>query len=72
MVLGMTERTTLDAENWISPAEAAAILGVTTKTVARFADAGKIRSIRPGSHRRYLGEDVAALVTQDADWSPAQ
>lgn len=71
MVSSMTERTTLDAEEWISPGEAAGILGVTTKTVARLADAGTIRSIRPGTHRRYAVADIAALVAQDADWSPA-
>lgn len=71
MVIGMTERTTLDAEEWISPGEAAGILGVTTKTVARFADDGRIRFIRPGAHRRYAVADIAAIVAQDADWSPA-
>jgi excisionase family DNA binding protein len=56
----MTDRTTLDAEDWISPAAAAALLGVTPKTVSRLADAGEIRAIRPGAHRRYLRSDVEA------------
>lgn len=66
----MTERNTLDAEEWLSPAEAAAALGVTVKTVSRWADAGRIRMSRPGAHRRYVAADVAALIAQEP-WEPA-
>lgn len=39
------------------------MLGVTTKTVSRLADAGEIRAIRPGgTQRRYRRDDVEALV----------
>ena len=70
MVVGMTDRTTSHADEWISPAVAAAALGVTPKTVARLADAGKIRTVRPGAHRRYLESDVAALIAGEP-WEPA-
>jgi excisionase family DNA binding protein len=55
-----------DNGEYISPGEAAAIAFVTTKTLARFADTGKIKSIRPGSHRRYLRADVEALLAPTA------
>lgn len=57
----MTHRTTPDAERWISPGEAAKILGVSPVTVARLAEAGRIEFIRPGTHRRYRRDDVVAL-----------
>lgn len=66
MVIDMTDRTDYPAE-WLTPAMAAAILGVTTKTVARLADDGKLRVLRPtGSHRRYKRHDVEALVKDSA------
>ena len=70
MVPSMTDRTTHDAEAWLSPAEAATALGVTVKTVARWADEGRIRSARPGAHRRYRVADVEALIAQEP-WEPA-
>lgn len=53
-----------DNEEYLTPAQAARIAYVTTKTLSRFADNGKIRSIRPGKHRRYLRSDIEALVTK--------
>ena len=55
---------------YLTPAQAGAALGVTPRTVARLAEAGKIRFIRPGAHYRYLAADVAALVAQEP-WEPA-
>lgn len=49
---------------YLMPAEAAAALRVSTSTVARMADAGRIGFIRPGSHRRYLAADVAAIASE--------
>lgn len=66
----MTERNALNAEEWLTPAEAAAALGVTVRTVARWADEGRIRSARPGAHRRYVEADVSALIAREP-WEPA-
>lgn len=55
---------------YVSPGDAAAALGVSRQTVARLADAGKIRSIRPGAHRRYLAADIEALLAREP-WEPA-
>ena len=45
----------------MTPAQAAATLHVAPRTVARWAAAGKITSVRtPGGHRRYLTVDVDA------------
>lgn len=52
-----------DAPDYIRPAEAATIAYVSTKTLSRLADDGKVRSITlPSGHRRYCREDVEALV----------
>lgn len=50
---------------FITPAAAARIAFLTPKTLSRLADEGKIQSIRPGTHRRYLRADVEALATAD-------
>lgn len=56
---------------WITPAEAAAALGVTTKTVARLADRGEVRAIRPGgTQRRYAAVDVEAILAREP-WDAA-
>lgn len=55
---------------YLTPGEAAAALGVSTSTVARMADAGKVRTIRPGAHRRYVAADIEALIAQEP-WEPA-
>lgn len=56
---------------WITPAEAAGALGVTTKTVSRLADRGEIRAIRPGgTQRRYAAEDVEAILAR-VPWDAA-
>lgn len=58
------------ASAWVTPAEAAAALGVTTKTVSRLADRGEIRAIRPGgTQRRYAADDIEAILARSADWS---
>lgn len=58
----MPNRNETDNGEYITPSKAADIAFVTTKTLSRFADTGKIRSIRPGKHRRYLLEDIEALA----------
>lgn len=52
------------SSEYITPTEASKILFLSTKQLTRYADEGKIRYIRPGSHRRYLRADVLALRTK--------
>lgn len=66
----MTTTNKPDADEWVSPADAAAILGVSPRTVSRLADAGDVRAIRPtGKHRRYSVASLEALLARAADWS---
>lgn len=49
------------------PGEVAAIFGVDRKTVTRWANAGKIPSIRtPGGHRRFPESQILALRDRGA------
>lgn len=52
------------ADEYLTPTEASKILYLSTKQLTRYADDGKLRYIRPGSHRRYLAADVHALATR--------
>lgn len=48
---------------WISPAEAANIVGVSSKTLASLADDGQVHAIKlPSGHRRYDRSSVEALA----------
>jgi len=52
------------ADRLLMPGEAAQRFGVDPKTVARWADDGKLTAIRtPGGQRRYLAGEVDALYT---------
>lgn len=52
-----------DPERLLTPAEVAAIFRVDPKTVTRWAQAGKLSSIRTlGGHRRYRQEEVHSLL----------
>lgn len=47
----------------MTPAEVAAVFRVDVKTVTRWANAGKLTSIRTlGGHRRYRETEVRALL----------
>lgn len=47
----------------LTPQEVAALFGVTPKTIARWAAAGKIGSIKTaGGHRRYWRAEIDVLV----------
>jgi excisionase family DNA binding protein len=61
----MTKRTTQDESALMSPREASLLAGISTRTLARMADRGDIRSTTPtGSrHRRYFRAEVTALTT---------
>lgn len=56
--------TEAGAGEYITPTEASKIVYLSTKQLTRYADEGKIRFIRPGSHRRYLRADIEALAHQ--------
>ena len=52
-----------DAEVLLTPAEVAALFRVDPKTVTRWAQAGKLTSIRTlGGHRRYSESEVRDLL----------
>jgi len=51
----------------LTPAQAAARLGVTPRTLARWADAGRLVGVRtPGGHRRYPAAAVRDLAASRA------
>ena len=60
----MTKRPPFQADSLLTPAEVAARFRVDPKTVTRWADAGRIASVKTlGGHRRYREAEVAALLT---------
>ena len=62
-----------NVERLLSPGEVALLFRVDPKTVARWASAGRIGSIRtPGGHRRFRESEVRDLLTDlTADLSPS-
>lgn len=59
----MTNSPEADSQpDFITPGEASRIAFLSVKTLSRLAAEGKIRSIRPGKHRRYARADIEALV----------
>ena len=51
---------------WLRVSDVALVLGVSANTVRRWTDAGRIAAYRsPGGHRRYLADDVYALLPVD-------
>ena len=51
------------ADDLLTSAEAGAVLGVSGKTVARYADAGTLPVVvLPSGHRRYRRSDLDALL----------
>jgi excisionase family DNA binding protein len=49
----------------IRPDKAAAMVGMTSLTLSRWADKGKIRCVRAGRHRRYYRDDLLKLTISD-------
>jgi excisionase family DNA binding protein len=53
----------MENDKLLPPGKAAEILGVSTKTLSRWSDEGKIPFIRTlGGHRRYRASVVLALI----------
>lgn len=51
------------ADQMLTPAQAAAMFGVTVKTMTRWANRGQITHIRtPGGQRRYRRGDLEAFL----------
>ncbi|MFC9085376.1 BldC family transcriptional regulator [Nocardiopsis dassonvillei] len=54
-----------EARTLLTPAEVAALFGVNDKTVMRWANTGKLASVRtPGGQRRYFEPEVRALLNR--------
>jgi excisionase family DNA binding protein len=52
-----------EADRLLSPKEAAAVLGVGTSTIVRWAEHGLLTDVRTlGGHRRYVEREVRALA----------
>jgi len=59
----MAIETNQDKTDWLRPAEVAAELGVSTKTVTRMDARGDLTPLRlPSGHRRYSRAEVEALA----------
>lgn len=57
----------LDFEQMLTPGDVARILNVDVKTVTRWANSGKLRSIRtPGGHRRFPESAIRDLLEPEA------
>ncbi len=55
-------------EKLLTPSEVAAIFGVNSKTVTRWAHDGKLPCIRTvGGHRRFRRSDVERFIERGAD-----
>lgn len=53
---------------YLTPAEVARMFAVNPKTVTRWAQAGKIKTIQtPGGHRRYLRSDVEKWFPKEGE-----
>jgi len=58
----------LPGDRLLTPAEVAALWRVDAKTVVRWANAGKLNSVRtPGGHRRFRESEVRALMRGDGE-----
>jgi excisionase family DNA binding protein len=57
---------TPEAESLLTPSQVATLFRVDRKTVTRWANTGKLSSIRTlGGHRRYREDEVRALLLAD-------
>lgn len=67
----MASKLTDDAGPLLTPAEVSRLFRVDPKTVSRWANAGKLTSVRtPGGHRRFRESEVRALLASPPDPEP--
>jgi len=60
-----------DEERLLTPGEVSRAFSVTNRTVTRWAESGRLGSIRtPGGHRRYREAEVRALLNNQAQPNP--
>lgn len=63
--MASTQRHIHDASDLLAPTEAAELIGVSTRSLLRWEDAGRIVPLKtPGGHRRYRVADLLALVQE--------
>lgn len=56
----------LDDDPLLTPGETAALFRVKPKTVARWADEGRLPSVKtPGGHRRFRRSAIEALIKSE-------
>lgn len=61
------------AQDLLTPREAAALLGVRTATLARWAREGRLRPLHtPGGHRRYSREEAERIIAANPGHTDAQ
>jgi excisionase family DNA binding protein len=64
--------TTPRDPDWLSLAEASRLLGVSTATLRRWSDAGRVRTFTtPGGHRRYSRSALERLLPPDRSRRPS-
>jgi excisionase family DNA binding protein len=63
------KRAPLQVEELLTPAEAAQLVGRSSKTVARWANEGRLATRRTiGGHRRFLATEIRALLATGGVW----
>lgn len=63
----MTRQHHDDIEPLLTPAEVAALFGVDTQTVIRWARAGRLTAVRTlGGHRRFSEREVRSLLASSS------
>jgi excisionase family DNA binding protein len=64
-------RSTRSDPQWLSLGEASRLLGVSTATIRRWSDAGRLRAFTtPGGHRRFSRAALERLLPNDRDRRP--
>ncbi len=61
------------SDRLLTPGEVAILFRVDAKTVGRWAQAGRVKSIKtPGGHRRYRESDIRELIRLNGSGSHEQ
>jgi excisionase family DNA binding protein len=59
----MHETVRQERDEWLTPAEAAERVGLSTRTLERYVKAGDLKAaLTVGGHRRYRASDIDALL----------